>query len=565
MRLRIGATAQFTCDEDYVLQGSKSITCQRVAEVFAAWSDHRPVCRVKTCGSSLQGPSGTFTSPNFPIQYESNSQCVWIITASNPNKVIQINFEEFDLELGYDTLTIGDGGEVGDPRTILQVLTGSFVPDLIVSMTHQMWLHLQSDESVGSIGFKINYKEIDKESCGDPGTPLYGMREGDGFSNGDVLRFECQFGFELIGEKTISCQNNNQWSANVPICIFPCLSNFTAPMGTVLSPDYPEGYGNNLNCVWLILSEPGSRIHLAFNDFDLEAPYDILTVKDGELLDSAVLGRFTGAEVPSHLTSNGNILRLEFQADHSMSGRGFNITYSTFGHNECPDPGIPLNARRFGDSFQLGSSISIICEDGFIKTQGAETVTCELSTGKVMWSGPIPKCEAPCGGHFSAPSGVILSPGWPGYYKDSLSCEWVVEAEPGRSIKITFEKFQTELNCDFLEIHDGPNLLSPLISSFNGTQVPQFLFSSSNHLYMLFTTDNSRSNSGFKILYESVTVDAYSCLDPGIPVNGLRYGQDFSIGSTVSFGCDSGYRLSHEEPLVCEKNHWWSHPLPTCD
>ncbi len=36
-------------------------------------------------------------------------------------QVIQINFEEFDLELGYDTLTIGDGGEVGDPKTILQV------------------------------------------------------------------------------------------------------------------------------------------------------------------------------------------------------------------------------------------------------------------------------------------------------------------------------------------------------------------------------------------------------------------------------------------------------------
>lgn len=43
---------------------------------------------VKTCGSNLLGPSGTFTSPNFPIQYESNSQCVWIITASDPNKVL---------------------------------------------------------------------------------------------------------------------------------------------------------------------------------------------------------------------------------------------------------------------------------------------------------------------------------------------------------------------------------------------------------------------------------------------------------------------------------------------
>ncbi|RXM27789.1 CUB and sushi domain-containing protein 3 [Acipenser ruthenus] len=561
----LGATALFTCDEDYVLQGSKTITCQRVAEVFAAWSDHRPVCKVKTCGSNLQGPAGTFTSPNFPFQYDSNSQCVWIITALNSNKVIQINFEEFDLEIGYDTLTIGDGGEVGDPGKVLQVLTGSFVPDLIVSMTNQMWLHLQADESVGSIGFKINYKEIEKESCGNPGTPLYGIREGNGFSNGDSLRFECQFGFELIGERSIVCQNNNQWSANIPICIFPCLSNFTAPMGTVLSPDYPEGYGNNMNCVWLIISEPGSRIHLAFNDFDLESQFDFLAVKDGELPDSSVLGTFTGAEVPSHLTSNSHILRLEFQADHSMSGRGFNITYSTFGHNECPDPGIPINARRFGDNFQLGSSVSVICEEGFIKTQGTETITCVINESKVMWSGPIPRCEAPCGGHFNAPSGVILSPGWPGYYKDSLNCEWVIEAEAGRSIKVTFDRFQTELNYDVLEIHDGPNLLSPLIGSYNGTQVPQFLFTSSNHLYLLFTTDNSRSNSGFKIQYESVTVDTYSCLDPGMPVNGRRYGHDFSIGSTVSFGCDPGYRLSHEEPLVCEKSHWWSHPLPTCD
>uniref|UniRef100_A0A8C2Z0M7 CUB and Sushi multiple domains 3 n=1 Tax=Cyclopterus lumpus TaxID=8103 RepID=A0A8C2Z0M7_CYCLU len=206
-----------------------------------------------------QGSSFKFTCLS-PVFYESNSQCVWIITASDPNKhkyvsyfqdrrtryrrgrregrgcsmvhanthfillqVIQINFEEFDLEIGYDSLTIGDGGEVGDSKTIIQVLTGSFVPDLIVSMSHQMWLHLQSDESVGSIGFKINYKEIDKESCGDPGTPLYGYQEGSGFLNGDVLRFECQFGFELIGERMITCQNNNQWSANIPICI--CESN----------------------------------------------------------------------------------------------------------------------------------------------------------------------------------------------------------------------------------------------------------------------------------------------------------------------------------------------------
>lgn len=69
------------------------------------------------------------------------------------------------------------------------------------------------------------------------------------------------------------------------------------------------------------------------------------------------------------------------------------FSLQAFGRNECPDPGIPLNARRFGDSFQLGSSISVVCEEGFIKTQGADTITCHLEEGKVMWSGLIPKCE----------------------------------------------------------------------------------------------------------------------------------------------------------------------------
>lgn len=70
----------------------------------------------------------------------------------------------------------------------------------------------------------------------------------------------------------------------------------------------------------------------------------------------------------------------------------FCFCFKAFGHNECPDPGVPINARRFGDNFQLGSSISVICEEGFIKTQGTETITCILMDGKVMWSGPIPKC-----------------------------------------------------------------------------------------------------------------------------------------------------------------------------
>nr|XP_014341913.1 PREDICTED: CUB and sushi domain-containing protein 1-like [Latimeria chalumnae] len=562
---RVGASVQFSCDDSYVLQGPKSITCQRVTDTLAAWNDHRPICRARTCGSNLRGPSGIITSPNYPVQYENNAHCVWVITAADPDKVIKLSFEEFDLERGYDTLTVGDGGKVGDTRTVLYVLTDSSVPDLIVSMKNQMWLHLQSDDSIGSQGFKAVYQEIEKGGCGDPGVPAYGKRTGSSFLHGDTLIFECQAAFELVGERMITCQQNNQWSGNKPSCVFSCFFNFTAPSGTILSPNYPEEYGNNMNCVWLIISEPGSRIHLIFNDFDVEPQFDYLTIKDDGTSDSSALGTFSGNEVSSQLASNGHIVRLEFQSDHSTTGRGFNITYTTFGQNECHDPGIPVNGRRFGDRFLLGSTVSFHCDEGFIKTQGSETITCIMQDGNVVWNSAVPRCEAPCGGHLTASSGVILSPGWPGYYKDSLNCEWVIEARHEHSIKILFDRFQTEVNYDTLEIRDGPANSSPLIGEYHGTQAPQFLISTGNFMYLLFTTDNSRSSVGFQIHYESVTLDSDSCLDPGIPVNGQRHGNYFAIGSTVTFSCDPGYTLSDDEPLVCERSHQWNHALPSCD
>uniref|UniRef100_A0A6I8P0Q8 CUB and Sushi multiple domains 2 n=1 Tax=Ornithorhynchus anatinus TaxID=9258 RepID=A0A6I8P0Q8_ORNAN len=559
---RLGSSIQFTCNEGYDLQGSKRITCMKVSDMFAAWSDHRPVCRARMCDAHVRGPAGIITSPNFPIQYDNNAHCVWVITAVNPAKVIKLTFEEFDLERGYDTLTVGDGGQDGDQKTILYVLTGTTVPDLIVSTNHQMWLLFQTDGSSGSLGFKASYEEIDQGSCGDPGVPAFGRREGSRFHHGDTLKFECQPAFELVGQKAITCQKNNQWSAKKPGCVFSCFFNFTSPSGTVLSPNYPEEYGNHLHCVWLIIAKPESRVHLAFNDIDVEPQFDFLAVKDGGSPESPVLGTFSGNQVPSALTSSGHVARLEFQTDHSTGKRGFNITFTTFRHNECPDPGVPVNGKRFGDSLQLGSSISFLCDEGFIGTYGAETVTCILKEGNVTWFSSPP---APCGGHLTSASGTILSPGWPGFYKDSLNCVWVIEAQPGYPIKITFDRFKTEVNYDTLEVRDGRSYSSPLIGVYDGTQVPQFLISTSNYLYLLFSTDKSHSDVGFQIRYETVTLQSDHCLDPGIPVNGQRHGNDFYVGALVTFSCDPGYTLSDSEALECEPNFQWSRALPSCE
>lgn len=54
---------------------------------------------------------------------------------------------------------------------------------------------------------------------------------------------------------------------------------------------------------------------------------------------------------------------------------------------------MPVNGKRFGESLQLGSSISFLCEEGFVKTHGSQTISCILKDGNVVWDNAVPRCE----------------------------------------------------------------------------------------------------------------------------------------------------------------------------
>lgn len=88
------------------------------------------------------------------------------------------------------------------------------------------------------------------------------------------------------------------------------------------------------------------------------------------------------------------------------------------------------------------------------------------------------------------------------------------------------------MNYDTLEVRDGRSYSSPLIGVYDGTQVPQFLISTSNHLYLLFTTDKSHSDIGFQIRYESKGTLSMEFLEfPGIPQPGSLFPCAQGLGS----------------------------------
>lgn len=55
-------------------------------------------------------------------------------------------------------------------------------------------------------------------SCGDPGSPVNGKREGWLFQFGNTVSFKCLPGYELEGPKTRTCLANQTWSKTQPTC-----------------------------------------------------------------------------------------------------------------------------------------------------------------------------------------------------------------------------------------------------------------------------------------------------------------------------------------------------------
>uniref|UniRef100_A0A4W5MR74 Sushi domain-containing protein n=1 Tax=Hucho hucho TaxID=62062 RepID=A0A4W5MR74_9TELE len=54
------------------------------------------------------------------------------------------------------------------------------------------------------------------------------------------------------------------------------------------------------------------------------------------------------------------------------------------------------------------------------------------------------------------------------------------------------------------------------------------------------------------------------CGDPGIPVHGIRLGEDFSVGSVVGFSCEQGYVLRGSSERTCQPNSTWVGTQPEC-
>ncbi|XP_034034104.1 enteropeptidase-like [Thalassophryne amazonica] len=111
------------------------------------------------------------------------------------------------------------------------------------------------------------------------------------------------------------------------------------PNSTFTSPNYPQFYGNEAHCQWILHALKGRNIELHFLDFDLEATHDVVEVRDGMGPNSTFLGVFTGNNCPSpNLISTANQMTVWFFTDKSGRCRGFQANFTSGINLGSPEP-----------------------------------------------------------------------------------------------------------------------------------------------------------------------------------------------------------------------------------
>lgn len=111
--------------------------------------------------------------------------------------------------------------------------------------------------------------------------------------------------------------------------LLACGGIYNYAKGTISSPNYPNNYFRDSECIWILKSSIGNRIVLNFIAFELEEDEfcneDYVEIREQ---DSAglLLGLFCGLNLPTNTTS-GSSLWVKFHSNSLGSAKGFTADF----------------------------------------------------------------------------------------------------------------------------------------------------------------------------------------------------------------------------------------------
>ncbi|KAJ8044114.1 Subtilisin-like protease 8 [Holothuria leucospilota] len=247
----------------------------------------------------------------------------------------------------------------------------------------------------------------------------------------------------------------------------PCGAQLNVNGSKLTSPNYPNQYDNNQDCSYSVDANSADlAIGVVFTYFDVESSstcsYDVLKVYDGTSASDPLIISLCGDTIPSPVYSTGQYMFLEFSSDNIIRKNGFEANVYFYDADSVPTmPPLPEGTTA------APTLAPVTCNPTYVNVSGTD----------------------------------IYSPGYPSDYGNSLNCPYTAVAAAGDIVELSFTHFDLESSttCAFdkLSVYDGSDSTATLLGEYCGSDIPSAVYSTSNQMYLEFTTDSSVTYSGF--------------------------------------------------------------------
>ncbi|KAL9989294.1 hypothetical protein ACROYT_G003828 [Oculina patagonica] len=340
-----------------------------------------------------------------------------------------------------------------------------------------------------------------KAPCPDPGHSYQGNRIGDDFRHGKTVTFTCPRNYIMTGARTIKC-SNGRWSNAKPICKAPC--------DKLVAPAHGRRHGRSMRfyCSYGYASVGASSVTCNDGNWDNPAP--------------VCKGVCSRPRTPSSGRLHGNKARfiegdeVRFSCDSNYDLFG-NAKLRCVGRNwdsrepvckgQCtfdgnPDNGFTTNGVFWnGQSLPHGTNVKYACDVKYTLV-GSNVRHCDDGS----WNTSLPSCKGTCKNPRQPKNGKIIG-----------------------------NDFGYDSSINFV-CNSGYDLRGPAS----------------------LTCKQGAWNGGMPECKKR-------CKDPGDPLNGYRFGVNYTHGGAVQFRCKDGpFDLVGASWITCDEGEW-SHPIPSCE
>ncbi|XP_034532135.1 sushi, von Willebrand factor type A, EGF and pentraxin domain-containing protein 1 isoform X3 [Notolabrus celidotus] len=499
----------YECSPGFVLKGNDTITCQ----VDGKWNGQKPSCERVSCGPPKVPKDVTFKGGDFSYNNKIELSC-------QPGfhlKEKSISVCQADGTWSHETLTCLLA-HCGKPIPIPngRVLGTEFGFNSKVKYECDEGYTLNGDPTLTCQSEGLWDKpapRCDVISCDPPEDISHGFLNGSSFNYDDVVEYVCFDGYEVVGDPVLKCSDQGTWVGTVPQC-HPCVCALpTLKSGVVV--------GQDRSC--------GDRVSFQCDDgYRLLGPSEAVCEKGGVWSPGVpVCGRGRCTAVPPAVTNAvlqgsatfqdtviyrcrpGYQVKGYPQLSCGRDGRWSEPRISCEPLN-CGKPPTVDNAQVVGDTFTFPNQVSYRCVEGYQLASQTDSLSCQ-SDG--TWSKHSVRCRpGPCllPTNFTIPHLVLT-----GKELTPVGGTVTLSCPPGLYLQ-------------------GSALAE---CQLGGTWSPSF------------------SSASCKLVV---------CEKPPPLLHGVTEGESYNYGDFVMYSCLPGFGMKGDSIQTCQGDRAWSGTQPLC-